>query len=112
MHIQEHHMFMPQHFVVDCEMLLPIYPSLPVLLMLMILSIASTFQATELTRLRPTFSASFSISLASFAAFLLPPTELGYLVNGFGASSSSLSLQPNPVVGPIPPRRSLSYDVG
>jgi hypothetical protein len=121
-HIQEYHIFVPQHFGVDCGMLLYIYASLPVLPTLMLLSPAPTpssisllnglgptaaIEAAELTLLRPAFPVSFSLSLASIAAFLLRPTKLSCLVNGFGTSSSSLSLQPNPVVGPIPPRRSL-----
>jgi hypothetical protein len=97
----------PQHFGVDYGMLLPIYPSLLVLPTLMMLSLAPTpssifllnglgltaaFEDTELTQLRPSFSISFSLSLASTAAFLLRPTELSCLVNGFGASSSPLLL--------------------
>jgi hypothetical protein len=124
-HIQEHHIFVPQHLGVDRGILLSIYSSLPVIPTLVMLSLAptpssisllngvvltATIDATELARLRPSFSAFSPISLASFAAFLLPPTQLSYLVNGLGASSSSLSLQPNPVVGPIPPRRCLLYD--
>jgi hypothetical protein len=122
-HIQEHHIFVPQHFGVDCGMLLSIHPSLPVLPTLVLLSPAPTpssisllnglgptaaIEAAELTLLRPAFPVSFSLSLASIAAFLLRPAELSCLVNGFGAPSSSLLLQPIPVVGPIPPWRSLS----
>jgi hypothetical protein len=122
MHIQEHYIFVSQHFGVDCGMLLPTYPSLPVIPTLMIHSLAPTpssisllnglclttaIEATELARLRPSFPVSFSLSLTSTAAFLLSPTILSRLVNGFEASSSSLSLQSNPVVGLSPPRRSL-----
>jgi hypothetical protein len=118
MHIQEHHIFVPQHFGVDYGMLLYICASLPVLPTLMLLSPAPTpssisllnglgltaaIEATELALLRPSFSVFFSLSLASTAAFLLRPAELSCHVNGFGASSCSLLLQPNHVVGPIPP---------
>jgi hypothetical protein len=102
--------------------MLPMLPTLPTLPTLMMLSraparsstsllsglgLTATIEATELALLSPSFSASFSLSLASLAAFFLRPTELNCLVNGLGASSSSLSLQPNPVVSPMPPRRSL-----
>jgi hypothetical protein len=86
-------------------MLMSVYPSLSVLPTLVILSLApapssisllngpgltAAIEDTVLARLRPSFSVSFSLSLASIAAFLLRPAELRCLVNGFGASSSSL----------------------
>jgi hypothetical protein len=99
--------------------MLPTLPTLPTLMMLSLapawsstsllngLGLTATIEATELALLSPSFSASFSLSLASLAAFFLRPTELNCLVNGLEASSSSLSLHPKPVVSPIPPRRSL-----
>jgi hypothetical protein len=79
MHIQEHYIFVPQHIGVDYAMLLRIYPSLPVLPTLMILSLAAApssisllnglgltaaFEDAELTLPRPSFSVSFSLSQA------------------------------------------------
>jgi hypothetical protein len=68
---------------------------------------SATTEATELARLIPSFSASHSLSLASLADFFLNPTALNALDNALGAFRSSLPLHPNPVVSPIPPRRSL-----
>jgi hypothetical protein len=108
--------------LLGAERTLPMLPTLPTLPTLMMLSLAparsstsllnglgltATIEVTELALLSPCLSASFSLSLASLAAFFLRPTELNCLVNGLGASSSSLSLHPRPVVSPIPPRRSL-----